>query len=115
MTFADSVNLARRLTSHNEPDLLQENMLKTSKNYDECSCLAKKISSVKDLPVECHIHKDIVRSVIAKSSSKENAIAFQGMGSAAAAHANARGQGRESYAQIQRRYTNTRRFTKEQK
>jgi hypothetical protein len=39
--------------------------------------------------------------------------AFDGMGSSAAAAASARAAGRENYAQIQRRYTNAKRFSQE--
>lgn len=47
------------------------------------------------------------------NAQSDHATAFEGMGSSAAAAAKARAGGRESYAQIQRRYTNTNRFSKD--
>lgn len=87
----------------------------TKKTYSECKTIASKLGSVKELPNECFDYKDIVIS-LAKRPTKaqsDHATAFEGMGSSAAAAAKARAGGRESYAQIQRRYTNTRRFTKD--
>ena len=47
-----------------------------------------------------------------RPTKSENSIAFEGMGSSGAAAAKARDKGQQNYAQIQRRFTNTRRFTK---
>jgi hypothetical protein len=78
--------------------------------------LARKITNIKDLPKECFDYKDIVASFQKSSTKSEQSIAFEGMGSgSAAAAAKARDLGQQSNAQIQRRYTNTRRFTKENK
>ena len=146
MVFADSVNLARRLSSRNENDLMQDNFVgkkihfdydrgsffssqrtnsdisksllhlsscskASSHNYRECIALSRKLSDVNQLPKECRGYKEVLSNV-ARSKS-ENSIAFQGMGSSAAAAASARERGQENYAQIQRRFTNTRRFSKE--
>ncbi len=73
--------------------------------------LSQKLADVNQLPKECRGYKDVLQNV--QKSQTENSIAFQGMGSSAAAAASARGRGQESYAQIQRRFTNTRRFSKE--
>mmetsp|Transcript_8292 Transcript_8292/g.15626 ORF Transcript_8292/g.15626 Transcript_8292/m.15626 type:complete len:115 (+) Transcript_8292:214-558(+) len=113
MVFADSVNLARRLSSKNENDLVQESMMDKKKDYRACRMIAQKISNIKDLPQECFEHKDIVAQFQRRPTKSENSIAFEGMGSSAAAAAKARSKGQENYAQIQRRMTNTRRFTKE--
>ncbi|GFH54226.1 hypothetical protein CTEN210_10701 [Chaetoceros tenuissimus] len=107
MVFADSVNLARRLSSKNENDLMQENMMDKKKDYKQCKILANKISNVKDLPNECFEYKDIVASFQRKPTKSDTAIAFEGMGA---------GKASQNYAQIQRRYTNShRQFTKEKK
>jgi len=81
-----------------------------------CEALAEKLTSVKDLPRECLAYNAVVNSVLRRSKTSDNAIAFQGMqsGSATSAMA-ARGKGKESFAQIQRRYTNSRRFSKQEK
>eukprot|EP00553_Chaetoceros_curvisetus_P007219 CAMPEP_0204616394 /NCGR_PEP_ID=MMETSP0717-20131115/3648_1 /ASSEMBLY_ACC=CAM_ASM_000666 /TAXON_ID=230516 /ORGANISM="Chaetoceros curvisetus" /LENGTH=101 /DNA_ID=CAMNT_0051629627 /DNA_START=398 /DNA_END=703 /DNA_ORIENTATION=+ len=86
------------------------------RDYAQCQIFAKKISNIKDLPDECFAHKDIVASF--QTSSRGGADApdpFAGMGGAAAAAISARKKGQENYAQIQRRLTNSRRFTKEKK
>jgi hypothetical protein len=83
------------------------------KDYKTCKLIAQKISNIKDLPQECLEYKDIVAQFQRRPTKSENSIAFEGMGSSAAAAANARSKGQENYAQIQRRFTNTRRFTKE--
>ena len=115
MVFADSVNLARRLSAKNENDLVQENMMDSSKhNYKECMALSRKLSDLNQLPKECHVFNDVVSNVSSPSKS-DASIAFQGMGSSAAAAVSARKKGQENYAQIQRRFTNTRRFTKDNK
>jgi hypothetical protein len=73
--------------------------------------LSRKLSDYSELPMECRGFKDVVSNLNAKNDS--SAIAFQGMGNSAAAAASARQKGQQNYAQIQRRFTNTRRFTKE--
>mmetsp|Transcript_23221 Transcript_23221/g.22287 ORF Transcript_23221/g.22287 Transcript_23221/m.22287 type:complete len:118 (-) Transcript_23221:301-654(-) len=117
MTLADSVNVARRLSSHGENDLMQEQFIGAEENERlNCEALAEKLTSVKDLPRECLAYNAVVNSVLRRSKTSDNAIAFQGMqsGSATSAMA-ARGKGKESFAQIQRRYTNSRRFSKQEK
>merc|ERR1711915_709978 len=77
-----------------------------------CKVLADKLVAVKDLPRECLAYNDVINSIL-RRNTKTGSDAFEGMqaGSAQSAKA-ARVKGKESYAQIQRRYTNTRRFTK---
>lgn len=75
--------------------------------------LSLKLSDLKELPKECSGYKDVVSNL--DGSKANSSIAFQGMGSSAAAAASAREKGQQNYAQIQRRFTNTRRFTKEKK
>lgn len=76
-----------------------------------CKVLADKLVAVKDLPRECLAYNDVINSILRRNTKTGNA--FEGMqaGSAQSAKA-ARVKGKESYAQIQRRYTNSRRFTK---
>ena len=85
------------------------------KDYRACQLVAKELSNIKDLPHECFEHKDIVASFQRRPTKSENSIAFEGMGNAGAAAASARNKGQQNYAQIQRRFTNTRRFTKQDK
>jgi len=70
--------------------------------------LAKLLLSVKDLPYDCQKHADVVRTLERRNTKSnpehEKALAYQGMGAAA--------KGRSNQAQIQRRLTSTRRFTK---
>mmetsp|Transcript_12140 Transcript_12140/g.17679 ORF Transcript_12140/g.17679 Transcript_12140/m.17679 type:complete len:116 (+) Transcript_12140:131-478(+) len=115
MVFADSVNIARRLSSNNEHDLVQENMIDKKRDHRSCKAVAAKLSNLKDLPQECFEYNDIVVSFQKRPTKSENSIAFEGMGSSAAAAAKARERGQQNYAQIQRRFTNTRRFTKQDK
>jgi len=83
-------------------------------SYKSCKALAQKVSGLKNLPNECLDYKDIVQSLVRKETT-DSSIAFQGMGSSAAAAASARERGQQNYAQVQRRFTNTRRFTKDGK
>ena len=147
MTFANSFNVARRLSAKNENDLLQDDFTGTYVRMDSlwwggwklkhvvcvlimcivwtgseenerlnCQALADRLVAVKDLPRECLAYNDVINSILRRNTKSDNAIAFQGMqpGSAQSAMA-ARGKGRESHAQIQRRYTNSRRFSKQEK
>ena len=113
MVFADSINLARRLSSRTENDLLQDTLVETKMDYQQCKAISSKLTNIKNLPTECYEHEDIVSKLKTKPTQHTNSIAFEGMGSSAAAAAAARQHGKENYAQIQRRYTNTRRFTKD--
>jgi len=112
MVFADSVNLARRLSARNENDMLQERVTDSKRSLSECKVIAAKVASIQHLPSECHQFIDVINS-IPKSSDSNNdlSIAFQGMGNSSAAAITARKTGKQNYAQIQRRYTNTRRFS----
>ena len=78
-------------------------------SYEGCLAISQKLSNAGELPKECREYKDIVSRMNASSKKDDaSAIAFQGMGGNSAIAA-------VSHAQIQRRYTNTRRFTKERK
>lgn len=73
-------------------------------SYEQCQRIADQFGSVYDFPLECQKFQGLVRN------RNDTMKAFDGMGSSAAAAASARAIGRENYAQIQRRYTNTKRF-----
>lgn len=114
MTFGNSLILARRWSDRDEPDFVQETFVNndTSHSYIDCSLLATKTNSTRELPTECLKYKDVIRRVTQNMKTDHN-IAFNGMGKAAVAAAKARGLGQENYAQVQRRFTNNeRRFTK---
>jgi hypothetical protein len=72
--------------------------------------LAEKVSKVSDLPSECTRYPEAVKAAAAPRTTTKTA--YDGMTGAQAAMAN-KAKGRESHAQIQRRLTNTRRFTKQ--
>lgn len=84
-------------------------------NYDVCKAMSMKLSYLKDLPMECRDHKSIVKSLQQKENNSVNSIAFQGMGNSAVGAAKARERGQENYAQIQRRFTNRKRFSNRKK
>mmetsp|Transcript_628 Transcript_628/g.1159 ORF Transcript_628/g.1159 Transcript_628/m.1159 type:complete len:87 (+) Transcript_628:170-430(+) len=78
---------------------------------EKCKLLAEKVSSSNDLPFQCKKYPEAVKSAnIARTETKGGAYA--GMQGGLAAQANKK-KGRESHAQIQRRLTNSRRFTKQ--
>mmetsp|Transcript_8639 Transcript_8639/g.12231 ORF Transcript_8639/g.12231 Transcript_8639/m.12231 type:complete len:116 (+) Transcript_8639:54-401(+) len=110
MVFAESVNLARRLSVRNENDLVQEDFLgneKFSQKY--CANVAAKLSSVADLPKACTQYKDVVNTLQRRTDSESGTDPFAGMRGAEGARS-ARASGSEHYAQIQRRYTQSQRF-----
>jgi len=165
MVFAESVNLARRLSARNENDLLQERvtgaliwsiynnaplvgfrlpnvfiqsfklpalsrhmrcfyvlllyelkhllllLIDSQHSHRECKLIAAKVAGIQHLPSECHQFNDVINAVPKSSDSNDLSIAFQGMGNSAAAAIKARKTGKQNYAQIQRRFTNTRRFS----
>ena len=74
--------------------------------------MSEKISSLQNLPTECFEHKDLVNSLKKHPTKSDSSVAFEGMGNASAAAIAAREKGQQNYAQIQRRFTNSRRFTK---
>lgn len=77
---------------------------------DKCKMLAEKVSAVSELPKECTRYPDAVKAATAKRT--ETKSAYAGMKGRVAAQAN-KAKGIESHAQIQRRLTNSRRFTKQ--
>jgi hypothetical protein len=114
MVFSDSINLAQRLTKSNEHDFVQEKMMDSTtkpESYLDCYLVSTKINALKELPINCRKYNDIVRSVQYHSKSNRD-IAFDGWGNASTAAAKARVNGKENYAQIQRRYTNNERVFK---
>lgn len=83
----------------------------TEYTLEKCKMLAEKVSSTSDLPLECKKFPDAVkRASMKKHDTKKQA--FEGMQGRLAAEKNKK-TGRESHAQIQRRLTSTRRFTKQ--
>mmetsp|Transcript_33161 Transcript_33161/g.39718 ORF Transcript_33161/g.39718 Transcript_33161/m.39718 type:complete len:115 (+) Transcript_33161:187-531(+) len=111
MVLSESVNLARRLSTSNENDMLQERVTDARHSHRECKIIAAKVANIQGLPSECHQYNDVISAVPKPADSSDLSIAFQGMGSSAAASIKARKTGKQNYAQIQRRYTNTRRFS----
>ena len=71
--------------------------------------LAEKASSSADLPYACTKYPEAVKA--ASIQRKATKTAYEGMQGGLAAQAQ-KAKGRESHAQIQRRLTNSRRFTK---
>lgn len=80
---------------------------------DRCKLLAAKVASAADLPLQCKQYPEAVQSAETNVNRTETSkkSAFEGMQGGLAAQANHK-KGRASHAQIQRRLTNTRRFTK---
>ena len=79
---------------------------------DKCKMIAEKVNSANELPYECKKYPEAVKSASLKRQGTQKS-AFAGMQGGAAAQAN-RHRGKESHAQMQRRMTNSRRFTKKQ-
>mmetsp|Transcript_19163 Transcript_19163/g.30974 ORF Transcript_19163/g.30974 Transcript_19163/m.30974 type:complete len:87 (+) Transcript_19163:155-415(+) len=78
---------------------------------DKCKLLAEKAASASDLPFQCKKYPEAVKSAnIQRQDTSKGAYA--GMQGGLAAQANKK-KGRQSHAQIQRRLTNSRRFTKQ--
>ncbi|KAK1732856.1 hypothetical protein QTG54_016394 [Skeletonema marinoi] len=76
---------------------------------DKCKMLAEKASSAADLPYACKKYPEAIKAAsIQRTGTKK---AYEGMQGGLAAQAQ-KAKGRESHAQIQRRLTNSRRFTK---
>lgn len=110
-----SLNLARRLSARNEPDLLQE-MFTESKTKDTelteayCEAIVIKLSNRdEDIPQECKSYASVRETLLHRrdSNKHDHAIAFQGMNTGQALSAMAaRERGHLNPSQIQRRYTN---------
>ena len=77
---------------------------------EKCKMLAEKASSSAELPYECKKYPEAVKTASIKRSGTKKA-AYEGMQGGLAAQAQ-KAKGRETHAQIQRRLTNSRRFTK---
>ena len=82
-------------------------------SLDKCKLLAEKVSSVNELPYECKKYPAAVKEANKPANiTRKDTDPHAGMqGAMAAKHQKA--SGRESHAQIQRRLTNSRRFTKQ--
>ena len=79
---------------------------------EKCKLLAEKVASTNDLPYECKKYPEAVQTASKIKRRATEKGAFEGMQGGLAAQANKK-TGRESHAQIQRRLTNSRRFTKQ--
>jgi len=78
-----------------------------------CKNLTENIKKVSEIPQVCNQYPDVVKSITARIEEKDAAIAFQGMQSGSGNEARtARTKGVEYHAQVQRRLTQTRRFSK---
>ncbi|KAL9187810.1 hypothetical protein ACHAXT_006188 [Thalassiosira profunda] len=80
-------------------------------SLEKCKMLAEKAASANDLPYECKKYPEAVKAANIKRSETQKQ-AYAGMQGGLAAQA-AKKSGRETHAQIQRRLTSTRRFTKQ--
>lgn len=89
-------------------------------SHFQCLKIAQKIQNRSDtiMPFECLKHGDVLKSLLSPNKSAQDGSAlsdaFEGMraGSAAAARA-ARAKGQLNHAQVQRRLTQTRSFSKD--
>ena len=93
-------------------DLGTRRLLIAEYTLDKCKMIAEKVNSANELPYECKKYPEVVKSASLKRQGTQKS-AFAGMQGGAAAQAN-RQRGKESHAQMQRRMTNSRRFTKKQ-
>ena len=98
--------LQHTATAHAGNEVLEYSLAK-------CKLLAEKVNSVNELPYECKKYPDAMKEASKPAKiSRKDTDAYAGMQGATAAKA-VKKSGRESHAQIQRRLTNTRRFTKQ--
>ena len=108
--FTESINLARRLSRKNEPDLVQETFCDEDNHVSRSYCEKYAISANKlsELPNDCKQYADIIEAIRDRHFTELNGSTFSGMhtGQALGAMA-ARKRGQLSHAQIQRRMTNT--------
>ena len=74
--------------------------------------LAEKANSAADLPYACRKYPEAVKAASIQRKGTAQKSAYDGMQGGLAAQAQ-KAKGRESHAQIQRRMTNSRRFTKQ--
>ena len=79
---------------------------------EKCKLLAEKVASTNDLPYECKKYPEAVQTASKIKRRATEKGAFEGMQGGLAAQANKK-KGIDSHAQIQRRLTNSRRFTKQ--
>ncbi len=77
---------------------------------EKCKMLAEKASKVSDLPIECTRYPEAVKAAQVQRTTTKGS--YEGMEGGLAVQAN-KANGRESQAQITRRLTNSRRFTKQ--
>ncbi len=73
--------------------------------------LAEKVTSADDLPYACKKYPEAVKAASLQRKGTQKS-AYDGMQGGLAAQSQ-KAKGRESHAQIQRRMTNSRRFTKQ--
>eukprot|EP00804_Cyclotella_cryptica_P016526 CCRYP_004740-RA/>CCRYP_004740-RA protein AED:0.12 eAED:0.12 QI:122/1/1/1/1/1/3/353/137 len=112
---AKAINVARRLTRNNEPDLLQEDFMIGEEDRDEkfshefCKMMALKVHTESDFPVECRDYYDAMVLLKRRNSGsgvKKEADAYAGMSSGDRIDAmRAKDEGHLNSAQIKRRMT----------
>jgi len=87
------------------------NHCKIEFTLEKCKMLAEKATSAADLPYACKKYPEAVKAASLQRKGTQKS-AYDGMQGGLAAQAQ-KAKGRESHAQIQRRMTNSRRFTKQ--
>ena len=98
--------IANTATAHAGNEVLEYSLAK-------CKLLAEKVNSVNELPYECKKYPDAMKEASKPAKiPRKDTDAYAGMQGAMAAKA-VKKSGRESHAQIQRRLTNSKRFTKQ--
>ncbi|KAL7483863.1 hypothetical protein ACHAW6_014206 [Cyclotella cf. meneghiniana] len=111
---AKAINVARRMTRSNEPDLLQEDFMLDEDDRDEkfnhefCKMMALKVHSENDFPIECRDYDDAVVLLRRRNSSEVKKVvgAYDGMSSGDRVDAmRAKDEGHLNSAQIKRRMT----------
>ncbi|KAL3771620.1 hypothetical protein ACHAWO_009780 [Cyclotella atomus] len=108
---ATAINLARRMTRNNEPDLLQEDFMidddrDVKFSHDFCKNLALKVKHTSDYPLECHDYEDAMILLRRHNSEKKMDDVYAGMSPGDRVDAmRAKDEGHLSGAQIKRRMT----------
>ncbi|ACI64294.1 predicted protein [Thalassiosira pseudonana CCMP1335] len=104
----NAVNLARRMTRSNEPDLLQENLYEDDNDdmfsHAFCKMVASKVHSESEFPMECREYTDAVLILKRHNSLKSETYAGMSPGDAIDAM-RAKDEGHLNSAQIKRRMT----------
>mmetsp|Transcript_12815 Transcript_12815/g.18434 ORF Transcript_12815/g.18434 Transcript_12815/m.18434 type:complete len:143 (+) Transcript_12815:281-709(+) len=78
-----------------------------------CLNLQEQLSKTQDIPMVCRKFPDVLKDMEKRINERDAAIAFKGMRAGSGNQARrARSRGGLTHTQIQRRYTQTRRFSK---